>query len=123
MKKTGTIIVAAMLAAPWLGPLAAWGTEDRNFSYRFLWPAGAGKPGQDLVELLPAAEASVKEIETPLGLVKTKALTLSLPSGSAALDALAAIAEAPLRWPGYMHGSRRFLLLRFPFSVVYRQRR
>lgn len=31
------------------------------------------------------------------------------------------IAEAPGRWPQYLHGTRRFLLRRFPFSVVYRQ--
>jgi plasmid stabilization system protein ParE len=32
------------------------------------------------------------------------------------------IAAAPQRWPPYLQGSRRFLLHRFPFSVVYRQR-
>jgi plasmid stabilization system protein ParE len=30
------------------------------------------------------------------------------------------IAEAPERWPQYLHGTRRFLLHRFPFAVVYR---
>ncbi|HUT52073.1 MAG TPA: hypothetical protein VM658_01645 [bacterium] len=88
MKRTRSVIVAAMLAALWLGPPASWGADGPNFSYRFLWPADAAKPGQDLVELLPAAEASVKEIETVLGPVKTKALVLKLPSGTAALDAL-----------------------------------
>ena len=29
------------------------------------------------------------------------------------------IAEAPHRWPVYLHGTRRFVLQRFPFSVVY----
>ncbi len=29
------------------------------------------------------------------------------------------IAGAPQRWPKYLHGTRRFLLHRFPFSVVY----
>jgi len=29
------------------------------------------------------------------------------------------IQEAPRRWPSYIAGSRRFLLRRFPFSVVY----
>lgn len=30
------------------------------------------------------------------------------------------IAASPGRWPGFLHGTRRFLLHRFPFSVVYR---
>jgi len=33
--------------------------------------------------------------------------------------ALEAIAEAPQRWPKYLHGTRRFVMQRFPFSVVY----
>ena len=31
------------------------------------------------------------------------------------------ILEAPMRWPAYLHRTRRFLLRRFPFIVVYRQ--
>ncbi|MFQ5800054.1 MAG: type II toxin-antitoxin system RelE/ParE family toxin [Bacteroidota bacterium] len=31
------------------------------------------------------------------------------------------IAEAPGRWPAYLRGTRRFLLRRFPFAVVYRK--
>ncbi|MBI5967941.1 MAG: type II toxin-antitoxin system RelE/ParE family toxin [Deltaproteobacteria bacterium] len=31
------------------------------------------------------------------------------------------IAEDPEIWPRYVAGTRRFLLQRFPFSVVYRQ--
>ena len=30
------------------------------------------------------------------------------------------IAEAPDRWPRHLHGTRRFVLRRFPFSVIYR---
>jgi plasmid stabilization system protein ParE len=30
-----------------------------------------------------------------------------------------AIAHAPQRWPKYLHGTRRFILRRFPFSVIY----
>ncbi|MBI5166220.1 MAG: type II toxin-antitoxin system RelE/ParE family toxin [candidate division NC10 bacterium] len=36
--------------------------------------------------------------------------------------AVAMIAEAPERWARYVKGTRRFLLRRFPFAVVYRQR-
>jgi toxin ParE1/3/4 len=29
------------------------------------------------------------------------------------------VAQSPLLWPGYLHGTRRFVLHRFPFSIVY----
>jgi toxin ParE1/3/4 len=31
------------------------------------------------------------------------------------------IAEAPHRWPASLHGTRKFLLHRFPFAVYYRE--
>jgi toxin ParE1/3/4 len=34
--------------------------------------------------------------------------------------ALAAISDNPLAWPAYIEGTRRYVLRRFPFSVVYR---
>ena len=30
------------------------------------------------------------------------------------------IGDAPERWPRHGHGTRRFVLRRFPFSVIYR---
>jgi plasmid stabilization system protein ParE len=35
-------------------------------------------------------------------------------------DAIAAVAESPERWPEYAGGTRRYLLKRFPFLLVYR---
>ena len=35
--------------------------------------------------------------------------------------AIERIVETPERWPRYLRGTRRFLLRRFPFGVVYRQ--
>ncbi len=29
------------------------------------------------------------------------------------------VSQAPQRWPKYLHGTRRFVMQRFPFSVVY----
>jgi plasmid stabilization system protein ParE len=29
------------------------------------------------------------------------------------------IAQSPQLWPKYQHGTRRFVLQRFPFSIVY----
>ena len=36
-------------------------------------------------------------------------------------DALENVAQWPRRWPPYQHGTRRFVLHRFPFSIVYRE--
>ena len=33
------------------------------------------------------------------------------------------IKESPTTWPLYVNGTRRFLLRRFPFAIVYRYRR
>jgi plasmid stabilization system protein ParE len=34
-------------------------------------------------------------------------------------EGLEAISEAPQRSPNYLHGTRRFVLQRYPFSIVY----
>jgi toxin ParE1/3/4 len=40
----------------------------------------------------------------------------------AELDAaMERILEAPQRWPTYAHGTRRYLLRRFPYLIVYRE--
>lgn len=31
-----------------------------------------------------------------------------------------AVSEAPERWPIFVHGTRRYLLQRFPFQLIYR---
>ncbi len=38
---------------------------------------------------------------------------------AAVSDAFESISQAPQRWPKYLHGTRRFVLHRFPFSIVY----
>ncbi|MEO8133348.1 MAG: type II toxin-antitoxin system RelE/ParE family toxin [Betaproteobacteria bacterium] len=35
-------------------------------------------------------------------------------------QALARIAANPLRWPPYTHRTRRYLIDRFPYAVIYR---
>jgi len=35
------------------------------------------------------------------------------------IEAFETISQAPQRWPEYLHGTRRYLLHHFPFSVVY----
>ena len=36
-------------------------------------------------------------------------------------QAIETIAENPELWPQYVHGTRRYLLKRFPFYLVYRE--
>jgi toxin ParE1/3/4 len=33
--------------------------------------------------------------------------------------ALEGISQAPQRWPKYLHGTRRLVMQRFPFAVIY----
>ena len=39
---------------------------------------------------------------------------------AAIYDALDRVSRAPHRWPGHFHGTRRLILRRFPFSLIYR---
>jgi toxin ParE1/3/4 len=34
--------------------------------------------------------------------------------------AVAAIQQTPAAWPAFEHGTRRYLLRRYPFSIIYR---
>ncbi len=34
-------------------------------------------------------------------------------------EAIRYVSQAPHRWPKYLHGTRRFLLHRFPFPIIY----
>src|SRR5579862_4573232 len=36
-----------------------------------------------------------------------------------ASEAIRTVSEGPDRWPRYLHGTRRFVIQRFPFSIVY----
>ena len=46
-------------------------------------------------------------------------LEWSADASAALSDALDSISGAPLRWPMYLYGTRRFVLHRFPFSIIY----
>jgi hypothetical protein len=34
-------------------------------------------------------------------------------------DVIRQIVRTPRRWPKYLHGTRRLVLRRFPFSIIY----
>jgi len=48
----------------------------------------------------------------------------SRPAATALMEeldrAVEQVTSSPLRWPTYLHGTRRYVLRRFPFSLVYR---
>ena len=70
------------------------------------------------VELLPAALAEAESATAWYAERDPKV------AGAFALEieaALERIAVAPGRWPAHHHGTRRVLLKRFPFQVVYRE--
>lgn len=36
-------------------------------------------------------------------------------------DGLESISRRPRRWPGYLRSTRRLILFKFPFSIIYRE--
>jgi toxin ParE1/3/4 len=70
-----------------------------------------------VVKLLPEAEAEVIANERWYARRSPSAAEAFLVEIDAAI---ARIAEAPGTWPRYRRGTRRFILHRFPISLVYR---
>jgi plasmid stabilization system protein ParE len=69
------------------------------------------------VELHPEAETEAREARHWYAERDAKAAAGFM----AALDhAIELVAEAPERWPLYLHETRRVLTRRYPFAVVYR---
>lgn len=68
------------------------------------------------VEFHPAARLEVEQTHAWYGARSEAAADGFLLEIESALDE---IAEAPNRWPRHLHVTRRFVLRRFPFSVVY----
>jgi plasmid stabilization system protein ParE len=69
------------------------------------------------VEFHPAA---VEEAEAIYHWYRERSLSASATFRNELDRAVALIAEAPERPAPYLHGTRRVLLRRFPFAVVYR---
>ena len=70
------------------------------------------------VEFLEEASA---EYEEALDWYLTRSEASASKFASELAQAIGMIAEAPQRWPAGPHGTRKFLLHRFPFAVVYRE--
>ena len=73
-----------------------------------------GKP----LELQPAVLAEAEEAAAWYAERDLRVATRFAEEIDTALDR---IAEAPHRWPNYLHGTRYVRLTRFPYLVVYRE--
>jgi toxin ParE1/3/4 len=70
------------------------------------------------VELHPAALAEAEEAAAWYAERDPRVAALFAEELETALDR---IADAPHRWPVYLHGTRRVRLTRFPYLVAYRE--
>jgi plasmid stabilization system protein ParE len=65
-------------------------------------------------------EEALQEVEAAARWYAERSVTAAA-AFSVEIDAAeSAIARLPEAWPPFVHGTRRYLLQRFPFSVVYR---
>jgi plasmid stabilization system protein ParE len=70
------------------------------------------------VEILPAAFA---ESEEAAAWYAERDPDLGIAFALEVDKAIQKIADAPWRWPAHLHGTRRVLLKRFPYLIVYRE--
>jgi len=61
-----------------------------------------------------------QEVEAAEAWYRRRSYEASVGFLSEIYDALENLAQWPQRWPPYQHGTRRFVLHRFPFSIIYR---
>jgi toxin ParE1/3/4 len=65
-------------------------------------------------------EQAVAEAAAAAGWYAERSPTAAAGLEAELLEAEAAIRNLPNAWPPYDHGTRRYLLRRYPFAVVYR---
>jgi toxin ParE1/3/4 len=66
-------------------------------------------------------EKAVSEAEAALDWYLERSPPAAVGFVAELIQALDSIAAAPKRWPPGPHGTRRFLLRRYPFAIVYRE--
>lgn len=64
-------------------------------------------------------EAAELELVGSIAFYEERKTGLGLDFGAAARQALKTIAAAPERWPTGKHGTRRYVMSRFPFVIHY----
>ena len=76
------------------------------------------RPVSVTIELLPAA---LDEAEEAAAYYRKRDPRVGAAFAAELDRVVGLIAEAPDRWHSYLHGTRRVLMKKFPFSVVFRQ--
>jgi len=65
-------------------------------------------------------DEAIKEAEAAARWYAQRSITAASGFADEIDAAIAAIEQSPEAWPSYDHGTRHYLLRRYPFSVVYR---
>jgi plasmid stabilization system protein ParE len=60
-----------------------------------------------------------QDFREAIGWYRRRSPSVAVEFRVAASDVIRRIVQAPDRWPKYLHGTRRFVLHRFPFSIIY----
>ena len=76
--------------------------------------------GQRALEVHPEAVAEIRAAHLRYAEHSAETSKRFFDEVEAGLERIVELFET---WPSYLHGTRRFLLRRFPFSIVYRVRR
>ena len=71
------------------------------------------------LEIHPSA---LDDLKSSLGWYLERSDTAAVEFSAEVDTAVARIVESPARWPSGEHGTRKFLLRRFPFAIVYREK-
>jgi plasmid stabilization system protein ParE len=77
-------------------------------------------PPPDVARELDYLEEAVQEAEAAARWYAERSPSAGLAFSSEIDAAEDLIARSPEAWPPFQHGTRRFLLRRFPYAVVYR---
>jgi plasmid stabilization system protein ParE len=59
------------------------------------------------------------DFRNAIGWYRERSATVAAEFRTAVSDVIHRILQSPQRWPEYLYGTRRFVLQRFPFSVIY----
>lgn len=60
-----------------------------------------------------------QDFREAIGWYRSRSPVVAVEFRVAVSDVIRHIVKAPQRWPNYLHGTRRFVLHRFPFSIIY----
>ena len=60
-----------------------------------------------------------QDFRDAIGWYRSRSPTVATEFRATVSDVIRRLVQAPQRWPKHLHGTRRFVLHRFPFSIIY----